>query len=72
MQIPYATGLDRKYGGAKWRDLRFPIPKTFAPVHNDPSLCHLDRSEAQWRDLCVDTFSWKCFSTGVYMGLRLT
>ena len=26
-----------------------------------PSLCHLDRSEAQWRDLCVDTLSWKCF-----------
>ena len=21
-----------------------------------------DRSEAQWRDLCVDTLSWKCFS----------
>jgi hypothetical protein len=29
-----------------------------------PPLCHLDRSEAQWRDLCVDTLSWKCFSTG--------
>jgi hypothetical protein len=28
-----------------------------------PSLCHLDRSEAQWRDLCVDALTWKCFST---------
>jgi len=26
-------------------------------------ICHLDRSEAQWRDLCVDAPSWKCFST---------
>ena len=33
MQIPKATGLHRKSGGA------------------------------QWRDLCVDAFSWKCFST---------
>jgi hypothetical protein len=24
-------------------------------------LCHLDRSEAQWRDLCVDAPSWRCF-----------
>jgi hypothetical protein len=23
MQIPKATGLDRKSGGAQWRDLRF-------------------------------------------------
>jgi hypothetical protein len=29
-----------------------------------PSLCHLDRSEAQWRDLCVDAPSWEWFSTG--------
>ena len=28
-----------------------------------PSLCHLDRSAAQWRDLSVDAPSWKCFST---------
>ena len=26
-------------------------PWTFAAGHNDPPLCHLDRSEAQWRDL---------------------
>src|ERR1700684_617498 len=25
--------------------------QTSAPCHNDPPLCHLDRSEAQWRDL---------------------
>ena len=28
-----------------------------------PPLCHLDRSAAQWRDLCVDAPSWECFST---------
>src|SRR5450631_4194195 len=27
--------------------------------------CHLDRSVAQRRDLCVDAPSWKCFSTKV-------
>jgi hypothetical protein len=37
-----------------------------------PNLCHLDRSAAQWRDLCVDALSWKCFSTGGVMGLRPT
>jgi hypothetical protein len=26
MQIPNTTGLDRKSGGAKWRDLRFSNP----------------------------------------------
>jgi hypothetical protein len=26
-----------------------------------PQNCHLDRSAAQWRDLCVDAPSWKCF-----------
>jgi hypothetical protein len=26
------------------------------------SPCHLDRSVAKWRDLCVDAPSWKCFS----------
>ena len=25
-------------------------------------LCHLDRSEAEWRDLCVDAPAWECFS----------
>jgi hypothetical protein len=29
-----------------------------------PPLSHLDRSAAQWRDLCVDALPWKCFSTG--------
>jgi hypothetical protein len=28
-----------------------------------PRLCHLDRSAAQRRDLCVEASSWKCFST---------
>jgi hypothetical protein len=27
----------------------------------DIPLFHLDRSEAQWRDLCVDALCWKCF-----------
>jgi hypothetical protein len=33
------------------------------PWKRHPPLCHLDRSAAQWRDLCVDALSWKCFST---------
>jgi hypothetical protein len=33
------------------------------PWKRCPHLCHLDRSEAEWRDLCVDAPSWKCFST---------
>jgi hypothetical protein len=32
------------------------------PIEPLPSPCHLDRSVAQWRDLCVDAPSWKCFS----------
>jgi hypothetical protein len=31
-----------------------------------PPLCHLDRSAAERRDLCVDALSWKCFSTEEY------
>jgi hypothetical protein len=27
------------------------LPLTAAADHDDPTLCHLDRSEAQWRDL---------------------
>jgi len=33
------------------------------PWKRRPHLCHLDRSEAQWRDLCVDAPSWGCFPT---------
>jgi hypothetical protein len=36
------------------------------PWERRPHPCHLDRSAAQWRDLCVDALSWKCFSTGAY------
>ena len=36
---------------------------TAAEGNNGPTLCHLDRSEAQWRDLCVDALSWECFSS---------
>jgi hypothetical protein len=32
MQIIKATGLDRKSGGAQWRDLRLPIPKPLLRV----------------------------------------
>jgi hypothetical protein len=35
------------------------------PKSSHTPLCHLDRSEAQWRDLCVDAPSWKCFTYGV-------
>src|SRR5277367_3980076 len=28
-----------------------------------PPRCHLDRSAAERRDLCVDASPWKCFST---------
>jgi hypothetical protein len=33
------------------------------PWKRRPHLCHLDRSVAEWRDLCVDSPSWRCFST---------
>jgi hypothetical protein len=33
------------------------------PWKHRPHLCHLDLSEAQWKDFCVDAPSWKCFST---------
>jgi hypothetical protein len=39
---------------------RVPVSNYFTRKHR-PTLCHLDRSEAQWRDLCVDTLSWECF-----------
>jgi hypothetical protein len=37
MMLINATNLDRKSGGAKWRDLQF-FPR------NRPLLCHVDRS----------------------------
>jgi hypothetical protein len=39
------------------------LPEAALPWERRPHLCHLDRSAAQWRDLCVDAPSWKCFST---------
>jgi hypothetical protein len=36
---------------------------TTLPWKHRPPLCHLDRSAAKWRDLCVDALSWECFST---------
>src|SRR5271167_4892391 len=48
--------------------------KTFPrkSIHTEISpLCHLDRSAAQWRDLCVDALSWKCrFFWGTYATLK--
>ena len=35
---------------------------TLAWKHRPP-LCHLDRSAAKWRDLCVDALSWECSAT---------
>jgi hypothetical protein len=34
-----------------------------SPRKRFPPPCHLDRSAAERRDLCVDASSWKCFST---------
>jgi hypothetical protein len=34
----------------------------YSSWRDHPPLCHRDRSAAQWRDLCVDALSWKCFS----------
>jgi hypothetical protein len=38
-------------------------PETAFHIKVALSFCHLDRSEAQWRDLCVDAPSWRRFST---------
>jgi hypothetical protein len=38
--------MARNRGGRETADLLM-----FAPGYNDPTLCHLDRSAAQWRDL---------------------
>jgi hypothetical protein len=38
-------------------------PSRYPSGKSPLSPCHLDRSEAQWRDLCVDAHPWKCFST---------
>jgi hypothetical protein len=32
----------------------------YCPWTHRPTLCHLDRSEAQWRDLRSAVFTWKC------------
>ena len=37
----------------------------YSPWKRSPPLCHLDRSAAQWRDLCVDAMTWKCLSCRV-------
>ncbi len=58
MRSVSATKFNRKSGGAKptcpgapWRDLQFRGP--FLETRNlvPPQNCHLDRSEAEWRDL---------------------
>ena len=41
---------------------------TTLPWKHRPPLCHLDRSAAKWRDLCVDALSWECFSTAERSG----
>ena len=38
-----------------------PCSATTLPWKHRLPLCHLDRSEAQWRDLRFSGFSWKCF-----------
>ena len=42
------------------------LPETALPWARRPHLCHLDRSAAQWRDLCVDApFLEMFFDRGV-------
>ena len=43
----------------------------YSPWKHHSPLCHLDRSEAQWRDLCVDALSWKCFSAAAFSPLAI-
>jgi hypothetical protein len=38
-----------------------PIPWISAAGRHCPPLCYLDRSAAQWRDLCVDALPWESF-----------
>jgi hypothetical protein len=66
--LPSAIGLGTGVADSRMQFVIFSVGKS-APIEqllslgsNAPSLCHLDRSEAQRRDLCVDTLSWKCFS----------
>lgn len=45
------------------RERRSPLPlSNYSFLEHRLSLCHLDRSESQWRDLRVDILSWKCLS----------
>jgi hypothetical protein len=44
-------------------DEKRPLFSNFSLWKRHSSLCHLDRSAAKWRDLCVDALSWECFST---------
>jgi len=49
----------------------------YCPSKHRPSLCHLDRSAAKWRDLrfngpFLEMFFDSVISTGVSMGLRPT
>src|SRR5580658_1423026 len=49
-------------GGGESAPKRVHSSLNFSHWKRRPSLCHLDRSAAQWRDLCVDALTWKCFS----------
>jgi hypothetical protein len=57
-------------------DKKRPLFSNFILWKRYSSLCHLDRSAAKWRDLCVDALSWECFSTErtriSYFALRAT
>jgi hypothetical protein len=46
MKCTSATKLNRKSGGAKWRDLLFIIRSIESEWKRNPPLCHPDRSEA--------------------------
>ena len=43
----------------------------YSPWKRRPPLCHLDRSAAQWRDVCVDALSWKGYDRDNVKGPHL-
>ena len=59
----FSTELSCAFGPPKVMKNAF-CPRPLS-MEAPPSPCHLDRSAAQWRDLCVDAPSWKCFRPSV-------
>jgi hypothetical protein len=57
------------FGPTQGDEKRLPFG-SYSLWQHRPPLCHLDRSAAQWRDLCVNALSWKYFSTERSRGLK--